>query len=431
MVPEDVDSGQGIDRKGCGMRIALITHHYEPENNAPQRRWSALVPRFIAAGHEVVVFTPPAHYPSGRLEDVTNCGTVGESSTGRFGETIHRVRFREHGHDLRSRSVDQAVVATSSAWAAIRKMRGRGKQPDVVISTVPGLPSIAAGWLVAAILGARHVVEMRDAWPDLIESSGMMNRASLRRRFATHVAKVAVTKSQRRAAAVVTTTQSFAEVLRERGVQRVEVIRNGASLDDVSALPTRVEHGGPLRVLYAGTLGRSQGLATAVEAAALAQQAGHPVQLRLLGSGACEDELREQITELNAPVELLGRVPRGEVRAHYAWADTALVSLEDWPPFLWTTPSKVYEAIALRRHVTGCVRGETEKLILDIQAGDVVHPGDATALARTWGELSLDRSRLVVPQCAREWTLANVNSSGLADSYLGLLEDLVSQKVTV
>lgn len=412
------------------MRIALITHHYEPENNAPQRRWSALVPRFIAAGHEVVVFAPPAHYPSGKLEDVPDCGASGRSSTGRFGETIHRVKFREHGHDLRSRSLDQAVVAASSVWRALRTMNGRAKRPDVVISTVPGLPSIAAGWLAALLLRAPHVVEMRDAWPDLIEDSGMLERASWRRRLATRLAKLAVTNSQRHSAAVVTTTESFAEVLRDRGVERVEVIRNGANLDNVQALPPRVEHGGPLRVLYAGTIGRSQGLSTAVEAAVLAQQAGFPVEFRVLGSGAAEEELREQVAALQAPVRVLGRVPAVEVINHYAWADTALVSLQDWPPFLWTTPSKLYEAIALGQHVTGCLRGEAAQLITSIGAGDVVQPGDATALARAWSELSADRSRLVVESRARGWTLENVNSGGLADRYLLLLNDLVPERAT-
>lgn len=410
------------------MRIALISHHYEPENNAPQRRWSALVPRFIAAGHEVVVFAPPPHYPTGALEDSADVFMPGRSSTGQYGETVHRVRFREHGPDLRSRSLDQAVAATHSVWRAVRAMRRRTDRPDVVISTVPGLPSIAAGWLVAFLLGARHVVEMRDAWPDLVGASGMLTRASLRRRFATQLATRAVTLAQRRAAAVITTTESFADVLRERGIGRVEVVRNGANLEHLRPLPPKSQEAGPIRVLYAGTIGRSQGLSTAVQAAVLAEHAGFFVELRILGSGAAEQEIRELVASLDAPVQMLGRVAADEVFEHYEWADTALVSLEDWPPFLWTTPSKVYEAIALKRHVTGCLNGETSRLITALEAGDVVPSGDAVALANLWGELSRDRSRLVVNGAARDWALANANFDGLADRYLGLLEEIAPAK---
>lgn len=410
------------------MRIALISHHYEPENNAPQRRWSALVPRFIAAGHEVVVFVPPPHYPTGALEDSADVFKPGRSSTGQYGETVHRVRFRAHGPDLSSRSLDQAVAAMHSVWRAVRTMRRPADRPDVVISTVPGLPSIAAGWIVAFLLGARHVVEMRDAWPDLVGASGMLARASLRRRVATQLATRAVTLAQRRAAAVITTTESFADVLRERGIDRVEVVRNGANLEHLRPLPPKSQEAGPIRVLYAGTIGRSQGLSTAVQAAVLAEHAGHFVELRIVGSGAAEQDLRELVASLDAPVQMLGRVAADEVFEHYKWADTALVSLEDWPPFLWTTPSKVYEAIALKRHVTGCLNGETSRLISALEAGDVVPSGDAVALATLWGELSRDRSRLVVNGAAREWALANANFDGLADRYLGLLEEIASAK---
>ena len=43
------------------MKMLLLTHYYAPEFGAPQRRWSALVQRFIAAGHRVTVAAPVPH----------------------------------------------------------------------------------------------------------------------------------------------------------------------------------------------------------------------------------------------------------------------------------------------------------------------------------------------------------------------------------
>ena len=62
------------------MRILLVSHHYAPENNAPQRRWSALVPRLRDLGNEVVVFAPPPHYPTGTLDDPRGEHAVGSTS---------------------------------------------------------------------------------------------------------------------------------------------------------------------------------------------------------------------------------------------------------------------------------------------------------------------------------------------------------------
>ena len=40
------------------MKILVLTHYYEPEIGAPQRRWSAMVSRWQQAGHQVTVYCP-------------------------------------------------------------------------------------------------------------------------------------------------------------------------------------------------------------------------------------------------------------------------------------------------------------------------------------------------------------------------------------
>ncbi|MBI9114617.1 glycosyltransferase family 4 protein [Sanguibacter suaedae] len=404
----------------------LVTHHYAPENNAPQRRWTALVPRIVDAGQDVVVFTPPPHYPSGTSEDTSGALDPGTSSLGEHGETVHRVRFREHGLDLRSRSVDQAVTAADTVRRALLVLRRRAARPDVIVSTAPGLPSIGAGWLLGLVLRVPHVIEMRDAWPDLIHASGMLRngqtRVSRKRRVLTAVADRVLTWWQRSAAAVVTTTDSFADVLRSRDVRHVEVIRNGAPLDRLSPLPPPSVEGTTLHVLYVGTMGRSQGLEVAIRAAAAARTVGIPVHVRFVGGGADEEQLRALALELEAPVSFVGRVPCEEIVDHYRWADTVLVSLRDWAPFEWTVPSKTYEALALRRHVSAVVAGETARLIASVGAGDVVPPGDEAALALLWGRLARHRESLAVGPAGREWALENANFDELALAYVRLLK---------
>lgn len=410
------------------MRILLVSHYYAPENNAPQRRWSALAPLLRAHGHELVVFAPPPHYPGGTLDDPHGEHAVGSRSTGVHGETVYRVRFREHGPGLRSRSADQAVAALDTVRSALVRLRRRADRPDVVVSTAPGLPSIAAGWALSLAWRVPHVIEMRDAWPDLIHASGMLHdgrrTVSRRRRVATHAADRTVTWLQRRADAVVATTDTFAEVLRARGMRTVAVIRNGAPVDAVPALERPRDEGG-LHVLYVGTVGRSQGLETAVQAAAAARALGIDVRLRIVGGGALHTELRALAESLGAPVDFVGRVLADKVPAHYVWADTVLVSLRDWPPFAWTVPSKLYEALAVGRHISAAVAGEAAHLVSGTGAGTVVPPGDVDSLVRLWGELAADRSLLQTPPTGREWALANAGFTELAAGYDTLLREVV------
>ena len=100
---------------------------------------------------------------------------------------------------------------------------------------------------------------------------------------------------------MVTTTDSFAQVLRSRGVRRVVTVRNTGATASAGRSPVgRCRSDGVLNVLYLGTVGRAQGLGFAVKAAHIAQQSGTPVVLRIVGDGAQFQEARD-----------LGPQPRG------------------------------------------------------------------------------------------------------------------------
>ena len=414
------------------MHIALVTHHYAPEHGAPQRRWAAFTRRFIAAGHQVTVLTPPPHYPSGRAGELTADVSAGAVTEGALGERIIRVRFREHNDSLISRSLDQAVSALDSFGRGLHHFRQPSRRPDVVIATAPGLPSIPAGMALGSMLRRPTVVEMRDAWPDLIAPSGMMGPDDASspggaKRFATRFAHERITHLQRNTAAVVTTTESFAEVLRNRGVHDPQVIRNGSTVELLPIMgPPPMDRSG-LRVLYLGTMGRSQGLGTAIQAAKLAAAHGLKITLRFVGSGADDEVLRAQADALRAPVEFVSRCTPAEVAEHYEWADTSLVMLRGWGPFDWTVPSKLYEIMAVRRHVSASLNGEAARVVQEAEAGFVTAPEDATALAHAWLDLAAHREKLDVGNTARTWVINNVHHALLAARYLDLLHHVADR----
>lgn len=412
------------------MRILLVTHYYAPEVGAPQHRWDALVARFVAAGHQVAVLAPSPHYPSGRAGALAASERPGAVARGRHGELVHRLRFGEYGTGVSSRARDQLVAAADAVRVGLTRFAG-ARRPDVVVATAPGLPTIPAGLVLARALRRPLVLEMRDAWPDLLGSHrewDTQEKGPLSR-LAAAVLPGAVTAAQRRADAVVTTTAGFAEVLRGRGLRRVRVVRNGAGVPD-PARPGQVPHaraGRELRVLYLGTIGRSQGLGTAVDAVATATRAGADVHLRIVGDGAEVPALRARAAgavRAGARVDVLPPVPRHAVAEHYAWADTVLVSLRAWRPLCWTVPSKLYEALATGRHVSGVLAGEAAGVVSTAGAGHVVDPGDAAGLAALWGRLHADRSLLDVGAAGQEWVRRHADPDRLAADYLALLAEV-------
>lgn len=409
------------------MHIVLVTHHYFPEVGAPQRRWQNLSERFVAAGHRVTVLAPSPHYPSGHAGELIEDLRPGSVGVGPGGEAIRRLRFRDHGTDLRSRTWDQLVAAQDAVRTGSRTLRGAQTRPDVVIATAPGIPSIGAGFALSRLLRVPLVVEMRDAWPDLIAPSGIWGGTTRRgwRGAATTATHRLVTGGQRHAAAVVTTTASFAEVLRERQMRRVDVVRNGVELDTVRFLEPPPRRRETLNVLYLGTMGRSQALLTAVRASTVLASRGVPIRVRMVGSGFEDALLAAEARRLRAPVEFLGRIPRSEVEAQYGWADTVHVSLRAWDPFAWTVPSKLYEAMATGRHLSASLTGEAARVIREGGAGDVVPPECPAALADLWDDLANDRERLQIGASGRDWVTEHANFDRLAAHYLELLDLVV------
>ncbi|MGO2559612.1 glycosyltransferase family 4 protein [Brachybacterium sp.] len=422
------------------MRLLLLTHYYAPEFGAPQRRWSALIARFLAAGHQVTVAAPVPHYPAGRPTPTQRrIHRAGSVERGRHGETILRTAYLPHRSDIGSRTADHLVAAADSLRRLRRRFARPGSRPDVIVATAPAIPTLMVGRTLSLLWDVPLVVEMRDAWPDLVTHvgpAGAMNpeavhaaqRSASRRVLSWAVALVKggvhqqVTGWQSGARAVVTTTGRFAEVLRERGVEPVQVVRNGTDLSEV----TRQRHHLPgdhpeLRCLYLGNMGRSQGLDTVVRAAAALRREGVDLQVRMVGHGVEAPALAALAYELDAPVEVIPRIPHREVGAQYAWADTVIVSLRDWEPFAWTVPSKLYEILATGRHITALLAGEAADVVREAEAGDVLPPEDVEALTARWRDLATDRSRAAVRPSGRAWVAEHADDEVLARRYLEIL----------
>jgi colanic acid biosynthesis glycosyl transferase WcaI len=387
------------------VRILLLTHHYEPEIGAPQRRWGAFVRRLVEAGHTVDVLTSQPHYPVGRRLPGPRVPTW-RATTGRYGETVVRLPYLPHGPGAGRKLADQLVTAAASL------LPGPGRRADVIVATVPALPTILAGNVLAAATRTPLVVEMRDAWPDLLDESGVA-----RGRAARAMGRL-ISACQRRADVVVTTSTRFSEVLSERGVPRVVTIRNGVhtAAVPVSPVPPARDR---LEVLYLGTIGLSQHVVGAVEAAHLL--GGNRMRLTVVGEGAARADVAATAERLGAPVRLLPRALGPDLWEAYAGADTCLVSLQAWPSFEWTVPSKLYELLATGRHVSAAVAGESAEIVTATGGGDVVPPEDPAALAALWDGLAGDRARLDVGPGPRDWVARNADLDALADAYLDVL----------
>ena len=405
------------------MRILILSQYWLPENGVPQRRWAWLAGLLVQAEHEVTVVAPPPHYerqigwrdwwrqrgfsPSPQVE------------VGQQGENIIRTGYVPSGHSIPQKVLNQIGVATGALRVIKDRKRFEGSfRPDLIIGTVPALPTAFITWRAARRFSVPYLIDLRDAWPQLLDNARTWNDAQRSsplshnpalgfiQRLLLMPVKMVLRWIYARSDGMMVTSDRLAQVMRRdmRYCKRQSIFTVRNVFPSESNSPKRnPSPAGTLNVLYAGTLGRAQRLDNALYAAKWASQKGVDINLVFIGSGVARQRLRQTARELGLKVRFESRRNASELSELYAWADTALVHLTDWAPLEMTVPSKTYELMQLGLHITGVVSGETAELIESLDAGHTVPPSNPERLGELWVELANNKEKLTVGGKARQW----------------------------
>lgn len=259
------------------------------------------------------------------------------------------------------------------------------RNADVVV--VYGSPATAA---TAAVLGnvlsgVPYVFIVLDVWPDSIFATGYLKRGT-GRRAAEAVLKPYLASLYRRAGHILSTSEPMRDLLVARGVNpnRLSVMYNWAdeSIDHGPVhIPPRAPTD-PLRILYAGNLGTAQRLDLVLEA--LRQMPRHAVELRLVGRGTAEANLRQRVVELGLRNVSFGQpIARQAVPQLIEWAHLNLVSLANDPLFEVTIPSKLPYLMASGAPILSFAPGEVPRIVERANCGLAARAGDPSSLADT------------------------------------------------
>lgn len=362
------------------MRILFLSDNFTPEGNAPAARLHEHALRWVQEGHEVTVITGAPNFPEGRLYP----GYRNRWRQVEFIDGIRVVRVKTYiaaNEGKFKRTLDYLSFMVASVLCGMLERR-----PDVLVATSPQFFCAVGGWALAALRRVPFVFELRDLWPDSIAAVGAMRRGAVLR----WLEKVELFL-YRRAAAIVSVTESFRDNLVKRSVPpgKIHVVVNGVDLERYSPrardseLASLWDVGDRFVVGYLGTFGMAHALHDVVETAALLVHRKDIVFL--LAGGGAERKTIEGLVLVRGldNVRLIPRQPKNMMPRLWSLCDVALVPLRDTPVFATVLPSKLFEAMGMGVPVlVSLPEGEATALVRRAGSGVCVPPEDARALSR-------------------------------------------------
>jgi colanic acid biosynthesis glycosyl transferase WcaI len=357
-------------------RTLIVSQWYPPE---PLRHLGELAGALKARGHEIDVLTGFPHYPGdagypGYRRRLWMRERLDGASVVRVPETFN------HQPSLVRRVAKYGSFAASAAvlgpWLLSR--------PDVIYVYATPLTAAVPAELLRRWWDVPMVLHVQDLWPESLEATGAVlspKALSLVSRGARYLYD--------RAAAVIVISRGFRTRLLESGVpeRKLHLISNWIDTDAASpavpdpALAETYGLTGRFNVMFAGVMGRAQGLDTVIEAARLLKDDAE-VQFVFLGSGVDTPKLRALADGYGLTnVRFIDRQPEARMPAFFAHAGALLVHLRRDPVFRLTIPHKVFGYMASGRPVLAAVNEDTADVVLNAGAGVACDPESPVALA--------------------------------------------------
>ncbi|TLM64506.1 MAG: glycosyltransferase family 4 protein [Deltaproteobacteria bacterium] len=361
------------------MHILFLTDNFPPEVNAPASRTFEHCREWVKAGHRVTVITCAPNFPQGQVyPGYRNRLWQAENMDG-----IRVIRVWSYitaNEGFARRVLDYASFMVSAIAAApfVRK-------PDLVIGTSPQFFTACAAWAVSRLKGIPFVFELRDLWPESIKAVGAM-RESAAIRFLEKVEMFLY----RKAARIVSVTESFRQTLVRRGIDggKIAVVTNGVDIARFQPMAKDAElvarHGlqGKFVAGYIGTHGMAHALETILAAAERLQREGDDTfRFILLGDGARKPVLKELAQARGlANVLFVDSVAKGDVPRYWSLLDVSIIHLKKTELFTTVIPSKLFEGMGMGIPVLHGVAGESAEIVAREGAGLVFEPENVDAL---------------------------------------------------
>lgn len=365
------------------------------EEGARPQRYAMLSAELVRRGHAVVWWTSAFSHVHKALRVGTDGRTLPPSYTNDAGVLMRLLETRPYRSNVSpSRVLSHKAYAETWFKTACADVRdGALARPDIILSSLPPLATHRAALRLRERFGSRLFVDIQDAWPEAFE--GLLPLPAPLAKLAYRTFFASARETARRAFLtadkITGVGKSYLDLAAASGTAApLGEFRLG--ITDAADAVTPVTDG-PVRVVYAGNMGKSYDLVTLIRAVIdLEKTRPGFIRLDLAGTGPDERKLRS-LADGCAAVQFHGFLWKDALEALLRTSEIGIVPMFD-RSFV-AVPNKIADYAASGLAVVNCLTGETRDLVASATAGAWYPAGDVGRLAEVLAQMASDRTALL------------------------------------
>ena len=335
-----------------------------PSEGGRKMRYWLLSEAFARAGHRVTLWTSDFSHATKRKRALTSLAS----------------------HDIEVRLIPTLPYSRNVSWARVRSHRAYATEwlrlaqdpsllrPDLIVASIPTISGAEAALALGRRFGAKVVIDVQDAWPETFE-----RLAPRGLRWAARLALASLRRRARRVYRAADLVTGVCERYRDlTGRDDYFLAYHGIELGSrESSSPSRLSRPlrpdsasrpAPLRLVYAGNLGRTYDLATVVAAVA----ADPSLTLDVAGFGKFASDCPR--------VRFHGLLSEADLQRLFASCDIGVIPMaaESWVGI----PNKFLDYARAGLKIVSSLGGETSGLLARWRCGATYRAGDAASFAQ-------------------------------------------------
>jgi len=367
------------------MNLLIYTQYFPPETNAPANRWGYFAEYLANKNNKITVLTSFPNHPLGRI-------LTGYKNRWHFDEEkdnmgiIRTWTYISVSRKFISRLFNYFSFAFSSYINSFSI-----KNIDIIIASSPPLSVAIIGAIIAKKRRIPLILDLRDIWPEAAVSTGYIKKG-----FFYHLAEKWEKRCYKQAEKILVNSPAIFEELKNiKNVSssKLDLIPNGADLEFFK----EIEHNNEIDeeyntknkfvVLYTGLLGFAQAPEVMIDAAEILKN-NKDIVFLIIGGGPLKKDLEAKIKNLKLDnVILTGQRPRKEMPVFVSKGDVCLIPYKNSATFQKNVPSKMFDYMASGKPIIINLEGAASDIIEKAQAGLVIEPENASALAKAIEQL--------------------------------------------